>query len=192
MMSWVTNYVATLFSHQADFSQVRRLIDVGGGNGESAIILARKWGALRITIFDLPSVCSAARVQVTSAHLDDRIDTFAGDCFVEEFPADGDGVLFNHFLEIWSQERILHLLEKAYRVLPHQGQIFLVNLIQADDQTGPAEAAYTSAYFHALASGEGMVYTFNEYERWLREAGFRVCERKKLTKLHGFVKGIKE
>jgi ABC-type branched-subunit amino acid transport system substrate-binding protein len=49
-------------------------------------------------------------------------------------------------------------------VLAPGGGIHLINLIQEDDETGPATAAAVSAYFLTLASVYGMAYTWKEYE----------------------------
>lgn len=59
-------------------------------------------------------------------------------------------------------------------------------MMQEDDETGPLTAALGSPYFLAVATGEGMLYTWGEYESW-REAGFQNLFRKRLPLDHGFI-----
>ncbi len=48
-----------------------------------------------------------------------------------------------------------------------------------------------SPYFLTLATGEGMLYTWNDYEEWFRKAGFTSIRTQKLPLNHGVITGIK-
>ena len=73
-----------------------------------------------------------------------------------------------------------------------QRQVALIfNMMQKDDGTGPLSAAMGSPYFLTLATGEGMLYTWNEYETWMREAGFKTVKRQVLPRDHGAIIGWK-
>lgn len=191
MMGTVTRLVSKLLVAKTDLATARRLLDVGGGDGTNAIALATRWPALRVTIFDLPSVCSAARARIAAAGLADRIDTVPGDCFADELPTGYDRVLFAHFLEIWSPAMIAGLLDKAQRACVVDGEVLLVNVMQDDDETGPVASANASAYFLALASGTGMAYTWNEYDAGLRAAGWTPSERLSLAPPHGLIRATR-
>jgi hypothetical protein len=62
-----------------------------------------------------------------------------------------------------------------------------------DDESGPPRSALLSLYFLTLASGEGMVYPWKDYERWYRKAGFRTVRVHRIGDLmdHGIIIGIK-
>lgn len=188
MMITVTKIVAKRFVDSVDLSAGGRLLDIGGGTAANAIALAQRWPKLAIEILDLPSVVVSAGRAAKEAGLEHRIRTIGADCFGADFP-DCEHVLFAHFLEIWSPEQIKSLLAKAYRALPGGGHIYLINLIQHDDETGPTTAAIVSAYFLTLASGVGMAYTWKEYETWLSAAGFEPLSRTSLTPAHGLIVG---
>jgi ubiquinone/menaquinone biosynthesis C-methylase UbiE len=188
MMKTVSNIVAKRFVDSVDLSAGGRLLDIGGGTATNAIALARRWPRLAIEILDPPSVAVSADRAARDAGLEDRIRTIGADCFAADFP-DCEHVLFAHFLEIWSPDQIKSLLAKAYRALPFGGHIYLINLIQQDDETGPPTAAIISAYFLTLASGAGMAYTWKEYEGWLSAAGFEPLSRTALTPAHGLIVG---
>lgn len=174
-----------------DFSAVNHIVDVGGGDGTNVIELARRWPHLRATVFDSPSVCEIAQKNIEEAGLADRLDTVAGDCFTDPFPADADCLMFAHFLTIWSPEKDRQLLRKCFDALPSGGKVIVFNMMQRDDETGPLSAAVGSPYFLTLATGEGMLYTWREYEWWMKEAGFDRVRRHVLPRDHGAIIGAK-
>ncbi len=180
-----------MLAEYVDFSHVRHLVDVGGGNGSNVITLARKYPHLRATVFDSLSVCRIAEDNITAAGLDERLEAVPGDCFRDDFPPGADCLLFCHFLTIWSEEQDQRLLRKCCDALPPGGSVVIFNMMQSDSETGPLSAAMGSPYFLTLATGEGMLYTWSEYETWLREAGFGTVEKHRLPKDHGAIIGAK-
>jgi len=174
-----------------DFSRVRHVVDVGGGDGTNLIELVRHWPHLRGTVFDSPTVCEIARRNIGAAGLQDRIDAVAGDCFADPFPAGGDCLLFAHFFTIWSEKKDRWILEKCFDSLPSGGKVIVFNMMQRDDETGPLSAAVGSPYFLTLATGKGMLYRWKEYENWMREAGFIKLQREVLLRDHGAIIGVK-
>lgn len=174
-----------------DLSHVRHLVDVGGGNGSNIIALARKYPRLRATVFDSPSVCEVARANIQAAGLADRLDAIPGDCFEDRFPPGADCILFAHFFTIWSEKRDRWLLQKCFEALPPGGSVIIFNMMQRDDETGPLTAAIGSPYFLTLATGEGMLYTWKEYQAWVREAGFARVTTQTLPWDHGAITGTK-
>jgi predicted O-methyltransferase YrrM len=179
------------FAQFVDLSRVRRLVDVGGGNGANIITLARKYPQMRATVFDSPTVCEIARANIKAAGLADRLDAVPGNAFADKFPAGADAILFAHFFTIWSEEKDRLLLKKAFDALPPGGSVLLFNMMQADTEDGPLSAAFGSPYFLTLATGEGMLYTWSEYETWMRQAGFADVGRQVLPRDHGIIRGVK-
>jgi ubiquinone/menaquinone biosynthesis C-methylase UbiE len=170
-----------------DFSKVKHVVDVGGGDGTNAIALVSEWPHLRVTVFDSSSVCEIAERNIAEGGFGGRIATYVGDCFDDDFPKNADCFLFAHFFTIWSTEKDQLLLKKAYDALPKGGKAILYNMMQNDGEDGPLAAAIGSPYFLALASGEGMLYTWNEYEQWMRQAGFVDIKRFRLPRHQGVI-----
>jgi len=44
-----------------------------------------------------------------------------------------------------------------------------------------------SPYFLTLATGKGMLYTWNEYMQWMKDAGFATVTRQVLPRDHGLI-----
>jgi len=179
------------FAKFVDLSNVNHLVDVGGGDGTNVIALARRYPHLRATVFDLPSVCEIARKNIAKHGMSDRLHVMPGNCFSDPLPQDADCFLFSHFFTIWSQEKDKHLLKKCFEALPKGGQVILFNMMQNNDGTGPLTAALGSPYFLTLATGEGMLYTWNEYQTWMKGAGFSKTKKIKLLRDHGAIIGVK-
>ena len=174
-----------------DFSKVNHLVDVGGGDGTNIIEIARQWPHLRATVFDSPSVCKIAQKNIEASGLQDRLDTSSGECFETPFPKEADCLMFCHFFTIWSAEKDRELLKKCYDSLPSGGKVIIFNMMQRDDETGPLSAAIGSPYFLTLATGRGMLYTWKEYETWMKDVGFASVKKLALPRDHGAIIGSK-
>jgi cyclopropane fatty-acyl-phospholipid synthase-like methyltransferase len=154
----------------AELADVERLLDVGGGDGTTAMRIAARHSGMHVTVFDLPSVTRmGAR---STAGLDDgEVRFHAGDLFADPFPTGFDGVLFSHVLEVFAEPQIVALLRKAVAVLPAGGRILVYGFNASDDERRGLYSARLSLYLNVLATGTGMAYPAADYERWLRAAG---------------------
>lgn len=190
-MSSLSRSANAMLANLVDFSGIHHLVDAGGGNGTNAITLAKAHPALKLTVFDSPSVCERANANIKQAGLADRISTHAGNFFVDDFPAGADCILFSHILTIWSREHNIALLKRAHQALSDGGRVMIFNMMSHDSGDGPLVTALGSPYFLTIASGEGMMYSWQEYEEFLTSAGFRQSERLELPKDHGVLVGIR-
>lgn len=174
-----------------DFSEVNYLVDIGGGNGSNIITLANKYPKLRASVFDSPTVCKIAENNIQKNKLSDRLSAVVGDCFTTKYPDNADCLLFCHFFTIWSKNKDLELLKKAYNEIKPGGRVMIFNMMQNDSQDGPLSAAMGSPYFLTLATGTGMLYTWQEYIDLFEQAGFKNIQVQKLPMDHGVIWGIK-
>ena len=175
-----------------DFSNIRYLVDVGGGDGTNLIEFARTYPQLHGAVFDIPTMIPITKKNIQGAGLHDRLQTMSGNCFEDDFPSQADCLLFAHFFTIWSEEQNIALLKKSYKALPSGGKVIIFNQMQNDDGTGPSSAAVGSPYFLAVATGSGMLYTWSEYKNWMKEAGFETVDLVKLPLHHGAIIGTKK
>jgi O-methyltransferase domain/Dimerisation domain len=183
--------LAKTFVEQVDFSRYRQVADVGGGNAAYLIAIANAHPQLSGAVVDLPSVCALATANIERAGLSARLRTHPGDCFADGLPRDVDCFLFAHFLTLWSEQRNQQLLRDAYQALPAGGAVVIYNIMQEDARNGPLSSAIGSAYFLAIATGESMLWTWQEYCDWLTAAGFQKIERRRLLRDHGVIVATK-
>ncbi|WP_141514687.1 methyltransferase [Streptomyces zhaozhouensis] len=121
-----------------DFGEVRRVVDVGGGDGTllDALLTHAPW--LEGVCLDRPPVCAraAARPHAAGARLTFRpADVFA------EVPADGDRFLLKNVLHDWSPDLQLRLLENVRAALARtEGARLLVLEPLFEGEEGAAHA----------------------------------------------------
>ncbi|MGW5049916.1 methyltransferase [Actinokineospora sp. NPDC004072] len=178
---------------KADLTGVRRVLDVGGGDGVNAIALAKANPGVRFTVVDLPGAVEIARGKVADAGLADRIDVAPLDIFNDPYPPGHDAVLFANQLVIWSPEQNVALLRRAHDALPEGGRVMVFNVMSDDSGDGPLYSALDNAYFATLTAPRSMIYPWAAYEGWLREAGFGAVRRAPgdTWTPHGVISGVK-
>lgn len=172
MRSWSELANQHLVEH-LDLSGARRLLDCGGGDAVNAIALARANPGLEVTVFEIPASKAIAETKVAEAGLGDRVSVLPGDMFTDEFPGGFDVVLFAHQLVIWTLEENTALLRKAHDALEDGGRVVIFNSMSNDAGDGPVVAALDSVYFATLPAEGGMIYSWEQHEKCLRDAGFR-------------------
>jgi hypothetical protein len=173
---WRAMHSMSVFTAQAlaeahDFSDVRGLLDVGGGGAAYTIELCRRYPHLTATVFDLPFVCEQTAERIAEARLDDRITCVGGDFFTDTaLPAGHDMALLSSVMHDWSEQENLEILRKVHTALPAGGRILISELLMDDDKTGPVPAALFNLLM-LVETERGRNYTGAEYARWLGEVG---------------------
>lgn len=192
-MTGLSNQANHFLPKAVDFGQFKHVVDAGGGVGTNAMAIARAYPGLRTSVFDSASVCALAEEVIQKEGLSERVGTWAGNFFDTPFPQDVDCIVYCHILTIWSTERNLTLLKRTYDALPQGGKVVIFNMMGNDDDSGPLATALGSPYFLAIATGEGMLHPWKDYEIALRGAGFKAIERLQegLPIDHGILVGTK-
>jgi L-tyrosine C(3)-methyltransferase len=192
-MSALSRQANSFLPPALDFGRYKHVVDAGGGDGTNAMAIAERYPGVRVTVFDSASVCDLAKERIARANMSNCVGTWSGDFFEDSFPPDTDCVLYCHILTIWSMERNTRLLRRTYEALPEGGAVVVFNMMGADDDSGPLSTALGSPYFLAIATGEGMLHPWKDYEQALGEAGFRRTLRidQGLPLDHGILVGIK-
>lgn len=176
-MSALSSQANSFLPQVISLSEYKHVVDAGGGDGTNALALARAFSEVRFSVFDSPSVCAIAQKKISEAGLSDRVRIWEGDFFTGPFPEDVDCVLFSHILTIFSMDRNTALLKRVHASLPEGGAVIVFNMMGNDDESGPLSTALGSPYFLAIATGEGMLHPWKDYESALREAGFSEIRR---------------
>jgi L-tyrosine C(3)-methyltransferase len=176
-----------------EFGRFAHVVDAGGGDGTNAIVLAKRYPSLKMTVYDSESVCRIAERNIRAQGLGGRVSTYAGNFLSDRFPPGVDGILFCHIFTIWSMARNVEILRRCWTALPQGGAVLVFNMMADDDDAGPLSTALGSPYFLAIATGEGMLHAWKDYENAMREAGFTRVERVAGLPLnHGLLAGFKE
>ncbi|MCX4741088.1 methyltransferase [Streptomyces antibioticus] len=176
MRSW-SRLSNPVLVEKADLTGVRRVLDVGGGDGVNAIALAQANPGVEFTVLDLPGTVEIARRKIAEHGLSDRIAVRAADIFADTYPSGHDCVLFANQLVIWSPQENLRLLRKAHAALPDGGRVVVFNAMSDDSGDGPLYAALDNVYFATLPAASSAIHRWGQYEEWFAAAGFVKSER---------------
>ena len=155
-----------------DFSGCTRLLDLAGGPGTYAELIARANPDLSVVTVDVPAVSAVAKECIAEAGLADRIECRAGDYHTDEYEAAAyDAVTIFGALHQESPEQIRDILARANRALKPGGRIFILDMMTDRTHTAPAFSALFAVNM-ALTTQNGWVFSDVELQRWLAETGF--------------------
>jgi SAM-dependent methyltransferase len=154
-----------------DFSQVRRILDVGGGDATIACALVKRHPALHSTVFNLPKAAALGRANVAAQGLGERVEIFVGDFFKDPLPQRGfDLVMFSRVLADWSPEVCRMLLTKAHAALAPDGWLLVAEPFR--DQNPDLSIAWEHSYLPYDDFGAYVYKTTDSYKELFTEAGF--------------------
>jgi O-methyltransferase domain/Dimerisation domain len=176
-------------ARHGDFTEVRRLLDVGGGSGAFCIALAQRYPEMRFTVAELPVVCTLAEEYVAHYGLQDRIDTAALDMFGDPWPSGYDAHFLSNVFHDWSREHCRLLARQSFESLPSGGRIYLHEMLLEDTRDDPLAA--TSFSMNMIFFTQGKQFTAGELEELLGEAGFEEIALKPTYGYYSLVTGRK-
>jgi ubiquinone/menaquinone biosynthesis C-methylase UbiE len=127
-MSSIHGYETWAMLDVYDFSGVKVLADIGGGNGSLLGAVLQQYPQMRGLLFDRDHVAERARRSLGERGLSDRCEVLEGS-FFESVPAGADAYLFRHILHDWTDEQCLQILRHCRRVIPAQGRLLVVECI---------------------------------------------------------------
>ena len=155
-----------------DLGGCRRLLDLAGGPGTYAALLAQAHPELTCVTVDLPAVSAVAAELVREAGLAERVSCVPGDYHTDTYEADAfDAVTIFGALHQESPQQIGAILKRAYAALKPGGRIFILDMMTDASHTQPAFSALFAVNM-ALTTQNGWVFSDEELKGWLREAGF--------------------
>jgi hypothetical protein len=107
-----------------DFRGSKKLVDVGGGHGLMAELIAEATPGLEAIVFDLPEVVRTAppRAKVR----------FEGGSFLERIPAGADVYIMKHIIHDWDDERSQKILSGCVAGLAPGGKVLVVDQVVTD------------------------------------------------------------
>lgn len=100
-----------------DFTDRRRIVDIGGGHGALLSGALRHAPQARGVLYDLPAVVAGAGQQLTAAGVSTRCDAEGGS-FFDTVPAGGDAHLMKNIIHDWDDEKSLAILRISVRPSP--------------------------------------------------------------------------
>lgn len=153
-----------------------RVLDIAAGHGLYGISFAVRNSKAHVTALDWAPVLEVAKQNADRSGISGRFRTIAGSAFDADLRGPYDVVLLPNFLHHFDPPTIEKLLKRIRPALAPGGRVAILEFIPDEDRSGPPGAVWFA--FQMLSSTPaGDAYTFSEYERMLRNAGFTRFER---------------
>lgn len=170
----------------------RRLLDLGGGPGTSALTFCRRWPSLQAVVFDLPEVVPLAAEEIAAAGLGGRVSVRAGDYLTDPLAAAGEppfgAVYVSNVIHSLSEAETERLLAKAAGVLAPGGLLVVKDFFLDDSRTRPAAGARFAVNM-LVGTSAGKSYTWSEVETCCRAIGLGELRRYPVATASGILTG---
>ncbi len=164
---------------QLDLNGRRRLLDVGGGPGTYSMLIAKAFPTVKCTVLDLPEIVRIADELIAQSGMQSCVQTLAGDYHKVRFPGENDVVIFFGVLHQEEPADIRDLLRRAHAAMVAGGTLYVLDMMTDSTHTQPKFSALFALNM-ALTTPHGWVFSEDELEAWLAEAGFQSFERRPL------------
>ena len=158
-----------------DLSESRRVFDIGGGVGAFASLFVAEYPDVEFTVLDLPEIVAHGPKLLKDSEGTDRISYLPGDYHDTPFPPGHDTVLISGVLHQESPGSILDILKRAGKMLETGQRIFVMDMMTDATRTHPSFSALFAINM-ALCTENGWVFSSDDLEGWLSEAGFENYE----------------
>jgi hypothetical protein len=151
-----------------DFTGIKTLADIGGGNGSVITAILQKYPAMKGIIFDRPGVLERTKANLTAAGLDDRCKIEPGN-FFEAVPSGADAYVMRHIIHDWDDDKSLTILRNCRTAMTTGGKLLVVEgVVPVGNE--PSISKFFDLAMMVLPGG--MERTEQEYRQMFEASGF--------------------
>ena len=156
----------------------KKILDVGGNTGKFAIKCAEYSDDINITILDLPGQIKDAEKNIKEKSFENRISGYPINLleFNEPYPKNHDVIWMSQFLDCFSEDEIVKILEKAYDAMDDNSTLLIMETFW-DKQRFEASTYSlhaTSLYFTCIANGNSRMYHSEDMIELAEKANLKV------------------
>ncbi|MCC6600303.1 MAG: methyltransferase domain-containing protein, partial [Crocinitomicaceae bacterium] len=157
-----------------------RILDVGGNTGKWAKSCLSYNENVHVGIVDLPGQIEMAKKNTQEWMESGRISFYATNVLSSEqkLPSGFDIIWMSQFLDCFSEEEMLSILEKCADALSGEGLVMILEPLW-DRQRFEAAAfslQQASLYFTTIANGNSQMYRSDIFLKCISAAGFEVID----------------
>jgi len=156
---------------RADEGKPTKVLDIAAGHGMYGISIARKNPKAEIAALDWPNVLSVAQENARKFGVADRFSVRAGSAFEVDMGSGYDYVLLTNIFHHFDMPTCEKLMRRVHTALKPGGKAITLEFVPNEDRVTPPTAAAFSLIMLANTDA-GDAYTFVEYEKIFRNAGF--------------------
>ncbi len=173
MMAPTAEVIAQLI--HADSGENWKVLDIAAGHGLFGIAIAKHNPNSEIIALDWPQVLTVAQENARAAGVADRYRLLPGSAFDVDFGNGFDIVLLTNFLHHFDVSACEKLMRKVHQACKSGGRAVTLEFVPNEDRVSPPTPA-TFAMMMLGSTPAGDAYTFSEFDRMFKNAGFSRSE----------------
>ena len=186
-MSERTAAYAPSVADSYDFSDIRTVVDVGGGNGTLLIEILRTHPHLHGVLLEIPTVAAHADAVLDAIEIADGYQVQAGN-FFEHVPPGADCYLLANVLHDWDDARSIQILRNCRRSMLGGGRVLIIERLIPQDSTDTVPTLLSDINMLVLIGGRER--TNAEYGELLRAAGINLGKIRPVAFPYGVIEGL--
>jgi ubiquinone/menaquinone biosynthesis C-methylase UbiE len=157
-----------------------KVLDIAAGHGLFGIAIAKQNPKAHVVAVDWAPVLAVAEENAEKAGVTARYSKIAGSAFDVEFGSGYNVVLLTNFLHHFDVEATETLLRKLHAAMAPGGIAITLGFIPNEDRVSPPmDASFSIIVLGSTPRGDA--YTFSEYDRMFRNAGFARNQMRELS-----------
>jgi hypothetical protein len=169
-----------------DFSDMRTVVDLGGGQGTLLAAILRRHSHLQGVLYETPTVAGRATAALSRTDVADRCEVVAGD-FFERVPERADAYVMADVLHDWDDSRAVGLLDNCRRAMAKHGKVLIVERLIPDDASQAVPVLLSD--FNMLVFTGGRERT-NADDQLLEAAGLTMGRVLPVAPPYGVIEGL--
>ncbi len=170
---------AELLPFLLDLSNVKKMLDVGGGSGAFSIGIIKAHPNIKAVLLDFPEVIEIAKEFISQNNLAGSFGFIEGNFHDVDFGGNYDLIFLSAVMHINSPQQNKALMSKCFKALNNGGQIVIRDYVMDDEKVKNVKGALFAINM-LVATENGNSYSEREYKEWLEAAGFKAIEIKGL------------
>jgi hypothetical protein len=186
-MSERTAAYASSVADTYDFSDIRSIVDAGGGQGTLLAEILRRHSHLHGTLFERAAVAARAKALLDGMDLTGRCEVQGGD-FLEHVPHGADCYVLANILHDWEDERAITILRNCRQSMARGGRVLIVERLIPDEPADAVPALLSDV--NMLINTGGRERTNAEYASLLAEAGLNIGTVQPVAFPYGIIEGL--
>jgi hypothetical protein len=166
----VTEIMARPILNSYDFSKIRVLADIGGGNGQMLSLILSCYPEMKGILFDLPHVIENTAGFLANAGITQRVQRVEGD-FFKQIQPEADAYMLKYILHDWDDSDAATILKNIRAIIPNKGRLLIMDSVVNEDNQ-PAHGKTADINMMILTGGRER--TLKEFRSLLSKSGFEL------------------